>query len=154
MKTVLKWGAIGFVVLIVIAAIAGGGTTDESSQQANDTTTEAAARTTATTAEGASPPPPPPPPPPAPKAKAITFEGSGGKKLAPFTLEEGSTLKWTNTGDLFTILDGVSSSGIGENAGVPENSQAKSGDTYLEPGEHSFDINATGDWTIRITPGS
>lgn len=117
--------------------------------------------------DASAPPPPPaaaktasdpaPAPKPKPKAKAKAsvkrFSGSGGKTLAPFTLNEDSTLRWTNNGGIFQIFDSIDDPGA-ENAGVPVNSQAKSGDSFLKAGEHKFQVNAAGDWTIRITPGS
>lgn len=78
------------------------------------------------------------------------FSGDGGKTLRPFTLKRSATLRWTATGGLFSIFDSIDKLGS-PNAGVPVNSQASHGSTFLKSGRHAFQINAVGHWTIRIT---
>jgi len=76
-----------------------------------------------------------------------SFEGNGGKNLGTITVDAPSTLKWTNDGDLFQIFD--------EEGGITVNSQAHSGDTHVDSGTyHRVEVNAIGNWTIRITPTS
>ena len=143
MKAVLKWGAIGFVALVVIAAIVGGGSDKASDERAGDATTPTAEAPATKTAA--------PKPKASPKAKAKRFAGNGGKTIPAFELEEDSTLTWTATGGLFQIFDQPTG---GPNAGVPVNSQGSKGNTVLKSGEHELQVNALGDWTIRITPGT
>lgn len=78
-------------------------------------------------------------------AQTKTFSGSGLKNLGTIRISRGSTLKWTNDGDLFQIFTGE-----GE---VLANSQANSGDTYVGPGTYTdVEVNAIGNWTITISP--
>lgn len=77
-------------------------------------------------------------------AEVQTFSGNGGKSLGTITVAKESTLEWTNDGAIFQIYT---------NAGVPVNSQAHSGSSVLEAGSYSsFQINAVGNWTIKIVP--
>lgn len=73
-----------------------------------------------------------------------SFSGNGGKKLPPFTVDRGSTLRWTNDGDVFQVFS--------DDLAVSINSQAHSGSTYIPSGRYTLDINALGNWTIKITP--
>lgn len=92
-------------------------------------------------------------PPAATKAKATQktrrYHGNGGRTLPRFTLAEDSTLKWTNDGDYFGVYDTPD-----QLAGVPVNSQAHSGETTLDAGEHKLEINGVGNWTIKISAGT
>lgn len=73
-----------------------------------------------------------------------SFSGNGGRTLKPFTIDEASTLKWTNDGDIFQVFD--------IDSGVAINASSSKGDTYLEPGTYKLDVNAIGNWTIKIVP--
>jgi hypothetical protein len=75
---------------------------------------------------------------------ALTFNGNGGKTLPPVTVHHDSTLYWTNDGGIFQIFT---------ESGVPVNSQAGSGDTFLSAGTYTMQVNAMGNWTIKIVPG-
>lgn len=70
-----------------------------------------------------------------------TFTGNGGKTIAPFTTD-GGTLKWTNDGDIFQVFDIDNAFTI--------NSQSHSGETYMEAGTYTLDVNALGNWTITV----
>ena len=73
-----------------------------------------------------------------------SFSGNGGKSLGTIAVEKESTLEWTNDGSVFQIYT---------SEGVPVNSQAHSGTTVLEAGTYkSFQVNAIGNWTIKILP--
>ncbi len=75
-----------------------------------------------------------------------TYSGNGGKNLGTITVSTTSTLRWTNDGTVFQILDD-------ENA-VEVNSQGHSGTTVLEKGTyHHFQVNAVGTWTMTISAG-
>jgi hypothetical protein len=72
------------------------------------------------------------------------FSGNGGLTLEPFTLRRDSILQWTATpGGYFGIYDIDA---------VPVNSTGSSGKTFFEAGRHKLQVNATGSWTITITP--
>lgn len=72
------------------------------------------------------------------------YSGNGGENLGTVKIEAESTLEWTNDGSYFGIIT---------SEGVPVNSQAHSGSTVLEPGTYkSFQVNAIGNWTIKIIP--
>lgn len=78
-------------------------------------------------------------------AQTKSFSGSGLKNLGTIRITRGSTLKWTNDGDIFQIFTG--------DADVWANSQANSGDTYVGPGTYTdVEVNAIGNWTITISP--
>ncbi len=73
-----------------------------------------------------------------------SYSGNGGKSLGTIAVENESTLEWTNDGSVFQIYT---------SEGVPVNSQAHSGTTVLEAGTYkSFQVNAVGNWTIKIVP--
>ncbi len=72
---------------------------------------------------------------------ARTFSGNGGETLAPITLPSATTLAWINDGALFQIFDA---------GGVPVNSRAHSGQTFIAAGKHAFQINAVGSWTVKL----
>lgn len=79
-----------------------------------------------------------------PESNVQSFSGNGGKNLGAITVENESTLEWTNDGILFQIYT---------NENLPVNSTAHNGSTVLEAGKYTkFDINAVGNWTIKIVP--
>jgi hypothetical protein len=80
------------------------------------------------------------------KTSAITFRGNGGKSLPPFRVSRSSTLFWTSGGSVFQIF----STGLG---GGTVNSQARSGWTYMPPARYRLDVNAIGNWRIRVIAG-
>jgi hypothetical protein len=79
-----------------------------------------------------------------PASHPLSYAGNGGKTLPPVTIHRDSKLTWTNDGTIFQVYTG---------SGVPVNSQAHSGNTYLPAGRYTFQINAVGNWTIEIKPG-
>ncbi len=73
-----------------------------------------------------------------------SFSGNGGENLGTISVEKESTLDWTNDGPLFQIITSED---------LPVNSQGASGSTVLEPGTYQhFQVNAIGNWTIKIVP--
>jgi hypothetical protein len=152
-RVIVAW-AIGAAILGLIIGAAAGGTEDSKTK----TVTQAAAggnaqtvtittptktrtvtkvQTKVKTVKAAAKPPAADPP-----SASKSFSGNGGKTLPPVTIEEPSTLKWTNDGALFQLFD----SGFG----VSVNSQAHSGETYVDPGTYKLDVNAVGNWTIEF----
>lgn len=81
-------------------------------------------------------------------SKKSSFSGNGGKTLPPVEVTEPSTLKWTNDGDIFQVFPKEMDSSL------TINSQASSGDTHVEPGTYTLDVNAIGNWTIEIVPAN
>lgn len=75
---------------------------------------------------------------------AIVFSGNGGKALPPFRVRRDSRLYWTNSGQIFEIFN----SGPSRNSRV--NSQARRGSTRLSVASYRLQVNAIGNWTIRI----
>jgi hypothetical protein len=128
--------------LILGAAI---GASDDSTKTATpDTVTQAVTETitrteTVTrTVQAAQKRPPPPPP----ASRPQRFSGNGGKTMPPITLSKDSTLIWTADGGIFQIFE--------DELGVPVNSQASRGDTFVPAGTYTFQINAVGNWTIQF----
>jgi hypothetical protein len=79
-------------------------------------------------------------------ANPPVFSGNGGRSLPPFRVRVPSTMRWTNTGDIFqTFASGLGGGGV--------NSRAHSGATYLKPGTYKLQVNAIGSWRIRVTRG-
>jgi hypothetical protein len=82
---------------------------------------------------------------------AKSFRGNGGKNLGPLTVKDGETLQWTNDGDVFQII-ATDSSGLPD---ILVNSSAHKGDTALTAASYKkFEVNAVGNWTIKISPSS
>lgn len=80
-------------------------------------------------------------------AAGPVFSGNGGKSLPPFRVKVPSTLRWTNSDSIFQIFP---KNALG---GGSVNSAAGSGATYLKPGAYRLDVNAIGNWKIRIVAG-
>jgi len=78
-----------------------------------------------------------------------TFSGSGGKNTRPFTVQSGWEIQWDAKGDLFQIYLHTSN---GDMVGVPANQQgAGAGSSYQpEGGQYYLQVNAIGDWSIKI----
>lgn len=75
---------------------------------------------------------------------AIGFRGNGGKALPPVGVAKGSTLSWSNSGEIFQLFnESLSTDGT-------VNSQAGRGTTYLPKGTYKLYVNALGNWTITI----
>ena len=151
-----KWFA-GGVIGFIIGAVAGGGgnsstttsTKTVASVQTVTSTPGASVKTVTSTktVTAAAPPPATSSTPTASGGGASTqsFSGNGGKNLGTITVSKPSTLKWTNDGDLFQLSDADLS--------ILVNSQAHSGDTAVDPGTyHKVEVNAIGNWTIKIVP--
>jgi len=80
------------------------------------------------------------------RSKTKTFTGDGGLTLPRVTVPDGgATLRWTNSSVLFQIFDPDD-----ETDAVPVNSQAHAGRTFVTGGEHRWQVNAVGHWTIRV----
>jgi hypothetical protein len=136
------WKAIVVgVVAFSIGAIAGASGSSSKEATTVTLTTERTIAETVTEIQAAPKPPPPKPPPPAASSRQ-RFSGNGGKTLAPLTVATDSTLVWTNDGGIFQIFE--------DNLGVPVNSQAKRGSTFIPAGRYTFQVNALGSWTIEI----
>jgi hypothetical protein len=149
----MKYGLAGLGGLIIGAAGTSGSTKTKTTTQVADRTAQTVTVTrtvdhtrTVRAKPKPQPSPTPTPAPSAPTASAAvkSFSGNGGRTLAPFTIDSPATLKWTNDGDIFQVFD--------IDNGVTINADSHSGETYLEPGTYKLDVNALGNWTIRIVP--
>jgi hypothetical protein len=77
-----------------------------------------------------------------PTSAEQTFTGNGAKNLGTITVRSDSTIHWTNDGALFSVID----------LGI--NSQAHSGTSALSAGTYrNVEVNALGNWTMKIVPG-
>jgi hypothetical protein len=90
-----------------------------------------------------SPTPTPTPTPSSPPPNSQSFSGNGGENIGTVSLSADSTVHWTNDGDLFQTID----------FGI--NSQGTSGTSALAAGTYrNVEVNALGNWTLRIVPNS
>jgi hypothetical protein len=142
----VSWAA-GAVVLL-----AGCGSTKVITQTNTvfKTTTTTVSHTTTVTKVKHGPPPPPvtstvthtvtaPPEP----AAGLSWSGNGGENIGTVHVPQDSVIQWTDDGGLFAILDD-------ENA-VEVNSEGHSGTSAISAGTyHHFQVNADGNWTIKI----
>lgn len=78
-----------------------------------------------------------------------TFSGSGAKNTRPFTVQEGWEIQWDASGDIFQLY--LYSPG-GDMIGVPANQQGPGKGSSYQPkaGEYYLQVNAIGDWSVRI----
>jgi hypothetical protein len=81
------------------------------------------------------------------RLQTFRFSGDGGKTLAPFRVRRPSTMRWTNTGDIFQIFN----AGASNNGAV--NSSGHRGTSYIPVGRYRLQVNAIGRWSIAIQPG-
>jgi len=81
-------------------------------------------------------------PPPAP-SNVQSFSGNGGENIGTIKVSADSTVDWTDDGGLFQILDfGINSQGV-------------SGTSALSAGTYpNVEVNAMGNWTLKIVPNS
>jgi hypothetical protein len=151
------------VSLLLGIGIGGAGTTDDdaerlASEEEDDTTTTTEAQTTTTserttTSTTASTTTtttaPPPPPPPQGDREVASFSGSGQHATRPFSVPDGWEVQWDFSGDILQIY--VSSEG-GDLAGIAANQQGSgSGSSFqARGGSYYLEINAIGDWTVRV----
>ena len=82
-------------------------------------------------------------------SKTYRFSGNGIKDLGDIRLGRDSTIRWTHEtgpyGGIFAITD--------NSFGVTVSSQDTSGTSQIDAGRYeNVNVNATGDWTLRITP--
>jgi plastocyanin len=70
--------------------------------------------------------------------------GRGSAFLPVVRVKPGSTMTWTNSGSFFQVFD--------QHDVVAVTSVAHAGVAALRTGRERLQVNATGHWTIRITP--
>ena len=77
------------------------------------------------------------------------FSGSGGKNTRPFTVKEGWEIQWDAQGSIFQLF---LYSANGNMIGVSANQQGSGEGSSYQPkgGEYYLQVNAVGNWTIRI----
>jgi len=145
---------IAVVVVIIIAAVAGGpGSHQSSSTSANDS---AAAAPAAVTSPSASPTPAPFQP-----QTLLDYSGTGQEATPRFTVGGSGdyTVSWTFSGNTDPEFGGASNFIIEEdgsndfNFDGPDLIQASgSGSTNVsgDTGTHTFNVQASGSWTIKV----
>ena len=81
-----------------------------------------------------------------------TFSGNGDKTLDPMTLPAGDEITWTSAPDAFNNnIFSVSSSLSDANYVTFDNGNSStSGSTYIPAGSYTFQVIATGAWTISF----
>jgi hypothetical protein len=87
-----------------------------------------------------------------PSPTGQTFSGDGDETLAPMTLSAGDEIHWTASPDAddFNIFD-VSSSPSDPNYVQFDNGDSStSGSTYIPAGSYTFQVTASGAWTISF----
>lgn len=77
------------------------------------------------------------------------FSGSGQHTTRPFTVDDGWEIQWDFTGDILQIYINDDSGGL---AGVAANEQGESnGSAYqARGGTYHLEMNAMGQWTVRV----
>jgi len=80
-----------------------------------------------------------------------TFSGSGGKNTRPFTSTGPWEIQWDAKGDIFQLFLYTAN---GDIVGVPANQQGSGKGTSFQPkaGKYYLQVNAIGDWSIKIVP--
>jgi hypothetical protein len=97
-------------------------------------------KVTAGPSQSPSPTSAPSPPPP---SNAQSFSGNGAENIGTIKVSADSKVHWTNDGSLFQVLD----------FGI--NSQGASGASVLSAGTYPHvEVNALGNWTLKIVPNS
>ena len=78
-----------------------------------------------------------------PTGNAKSFSGNGAANIGTVNVPSASTIHWTNDGALFQVLD----------FGI--NSQGHGGTSALAAGKYpNVEVNALGNWTLKIIPNS
>ena len=79
------------------------------------------------------------------------FSGSGGKNTRPFAATGPWEIQWDAKGAIFQLYLYSSN---GDMVGVPANQQGSGKGTSFQPkaGKYYLQVNAIGDWSIRIVP--
>lgn len=80
-----------------------------------------------------------------------TFSGSGGKNTRPFTADGRWEIQWDASGSIFQLY---LYSTDGSLIGVPANQQGPGKGSSYQPrgGRYYLQVNAIGDWEIKIVP--
>jgi hypothetical protein len=80
-----------------------------------------------------------------------TFSGSGGKNTRPFVSTGPWEIQWDAKGDIFQLFLYTAN---GDIVGVPANQQGSGKGTSYQPkaGKYYLQVNAIGNWEIKIVP--
>lgn len=133
-RTPISWKVIVGYVAVTLALVAVGCASNTTSDSTNPPLTDKASDSGA----GASSQPA------EETQKTLTFSGNGLKNLGTIRITSESVLKWTNDGDLMSVM-------TESDPFVLVNSQGASGDTVVNPGKYTdVQVNALGNWTIKI----
>jgi len=89
---------------------------------------------------------------PKPAVHADSTSGTGTTTLAPFTLQQGRTMRWSSSGGLFFLI----AANYRERPDIANPqlvvSQAKQGTVYLSPGRYVLKVStgAGSNWTLTF----
>jgi CDP-diglyceride synthetase len=87
----------------------------------------------------------------APSPTGQTFSGNGSKTLAPITLSHGVNVGWTAKPDSYGYNLFSVSGGAGLNyVSFDNGNSSMSGTSYVPPGTYTFDVIASGAWTLKF----
>ena len=80
-----------------------------------------------------------------------TFAGSGGKNTRPFICNGAWEIQWDAMGDIFQLYLYTAN---GDMVGVPANQQGSGKGSSFQPkaGKYYLQVNAIGNWGIKIVP--
>jgi hypothetical protein len=88
----------------------------------------------------------------APSPIGQTFSGDGSKTLAPMTFTHGVNVSWTAKPDSYGYNYFWVSSDPSDTHYVSFNNGngSTSGTSYIPPGTYTFDVSASGAWTLKF----
>jgi len=84
-------------------------------------------------------------------SSTTSFNGSGAQNTRPFTTNGSWEIQWDATGDIFQLYLYTAS---GELVGVPANQMGSGKGNSYQPkaGKYYLQVNAIGNWKIKIVP--
>lgn len=84
-------------------------------------------------------------------AEIASFSGSGGKNTRPFITNGPWEIQWDAQGDIFQLYLYTAN---GDMVGVPANQQGSGKGASFQPqaGKYYLQVNAIGDWSMKIVP--
>jgi hypothetical protein len=88
----------------------------------------------------------------APSPIGKTFSGNGSQTLAPMTLARGVNASWTATPDSYGSNYFSVTSGGSDTHWVyfTNGNNSTSGKSYIPPGTYTFNVSASGAWTLSF----
>ena len=84
-------------------------------------------------------------------SEIATFSGSGGRNTRPFMTNGPWEIQWDAKGDIFQLFLYTAN---GDTVGIPANQQGSGKGTSFQPkaGKYYLQVNAIGNWSMKIVP--